>query len=57
MHTKRRVHDGIAGAIITDGVVLGYYASAFVVVGARNHWRYARAERLYRILSRLLHIG
>jgi len=25
MNTKRRVHDGIAGTIITLGVALGYY--------------------------------
>jgi hypothetical protein len=24
---KRRIHDGIAGAVITVGVLLGYYAS------------------------------
>ena len=27
MHTKRRVHDGIAGAVIALGVVLGYWVS------------------------------
>lgn len=27
MNTKRRVHDGIAGAIVTLGVVLGYWIS------------------------------
>ena len=27
MHTKRRLHDGIVGAVITLGVVLGYYTS------------------------------
>ncbi|HSE89276.1 MAG TPA: DUF2892 domain-containing protein [Candidatus Binatia bacterium] len=27
MQTKRRVHDGIVGAIITAGVALGYYGS------------------------------
>lgn len=26
MNVKRRVHDGIAGAIISAGGVLGYYA-------------------------------
>jgi hypothetical protein len=25
MHTKRRIHDGIAGAVITIGALLGYY--------------------------------
>lgn len=28
MNTKRRVHDGIAGLIISAGVLLGYYASS-----------------------------
>lgn len=28
MNTKRRVHDGIAGLIISGGVLLGYYASS-----------------------------
>ncbi len=27
MNTKRRVHDGIAGAIVTLGVLLGYSVS------------------------------
>lgn len=27
MNVKRRVHDGIAGAVITAGVALGYLAS------------------------------
>ena len=27
MHTKRRIHDGIAGALISAGVVLGYLVS------------------------------
>lgn len=27
MNTKRRVHDGIAGAVITLGVLLGYFVS------------------------------
>ena len=25
MNKKRRIHDGVAGALITLGVVLGYY--------------------------------
>ena len=25
MHKKRRIHDGIAGAVVTAGVLLGYY--------------------------------
>lgn len=25
--TKRRIHDGIAGALITIGVLLGYYVN------------------------------
>ena len=28
MNTKRGVHDGIVGLIITTGVLLGYYASS-----------------------------
>lgn len=27
MNKKRRLHDGIAGAVITAGVLLGYYVS------------------------------
>ena len=27
MHKKRRLHDGIVGAVITLGVILGYYSS------------------------------
>lgn len=27
VNIKRRVHDGIAGAVITIGVLLGYFAS------------------------------
>lgn len=27
MNTKRRVHDGIAGAFVTPGVLLGYLVS------------------------------
>lgn len=27
MNKKRRIHDGIAGAVITAGVLLGYYVS------------------------------
>ncbi len=35
MNTKRRIHDGIAGAIITVGVVLGYITNPlwFLVPG------------------------
>ena len=25
MNTKRRIHDGVAGAVVTIGVVLGYW--------------------------------
>lgn len=27
MNTKRRIHDGIVGAVISAGVVLGYFAN------------------------------
>lgn len=27
MNQKRRIHDGIAGGVITIGVLLGYYVS------------------------------
>lgn len=27
VNKKRRIHDGIAGAVITVGVLLGYYVS------------------------------
>lgn len=27
MHRKRRIHDGIAGGLITLGVALGYYVN------------------------------
>jgi hypothetical protein len=29
MNRKRRIHDGIAGGVITLGVVLGYFFSAW----------------------------
>ncbi len=27
MNKKRRIHDGIAGALVTVGVILGYFAN------------------------------
>ena len=57
MNTKRKLHDGIVGAVLTAGSALAYYVDPLWilvpgVLGVRSS-----AKRIDRILPALFHSG
>jgi hypothetical protein len=57
MNTKRQIHDGIAGGLITLGVLLGVYVNPAWLWLPGILGGHTAAKRIHRLLPGLLHLG